>query len=90
MHLDQYDRLMIFAGPCRDGYVDLFENSAYCYMNTSRATHNFKTARKWCKRKGGDLATFSDKNQTDYFLSTAYHKFRFGYRKFKSSKYLSN
>ena len=58
-------------------------------MNISK-THKFPDARRRCMEEGGDLATFSDKNQTDYFLTPAYHNFRFGYRKIKSSKYISN
>ena len=43
---------------------------------------SFRTARAQCELDGGDLATFNNKKEEDFFRKENYNGFRFGYRKF--------
>ena len=43
---------------------------------------SFFDARKECERDGGDLATFHNEEEKQYFLNATYHDYWFGYRKF--------
>ena len=65
---------------CNNGYTDLLgEKSKYCYMQVN-FYQSFPTARANCEKDGGDLATFHNENEENFFRTDRYNHYRFGYR----------
>ena len=60
----------------------MFDDSKYCYKFVTTLL-SFEKGRHDCERDGGDLATFHNEEQEEYFLRGKYNDFRFGYKKFK-------
>ena len=67
---------------CSNGYKDLLEESKYCYRHV-KIYQDFRTARANCEKDGGELATFHNENEENFFGTDAYDHYTFGYRRLK-------